>query len=282
MPWFTRFAPSPTGRLHLGHVYAAHVAWQRARESGGKFFLRHEDIDTARCKEDWRVAAEADLRWLGLDWDGEPVIQSRRTVAHQGALERLRALDVLYPCFCTRREIQEEIARIGGAPQGPDGPLYPGTCRALTDSERAARLTGGQEPAWRIDVARAMRMTGPLEWQDRRHGRQLAQPECLGDAILARKDAGTSYHLAVVVDDAWQGVNLVTRGEDLLPSTHLHRLLQALLGLPVPEWEHHPLVRDRSGHRLAKRHDALAVAALREAGWSPGEVLGEARRLADT
>lgn len=280
MPWVTRFAPSPTGQLHLGHVHAARVAWQRARDSGGMFLLRHEDIDTIRCREEWREAAENDLRWLGLLWDGEAVIQSQRRTAHLDALEKLRALGVLYPCFCTRREIQEEIARMGGAPQGPDGPLYPGTCKSLSQEERESRIAGGQEPAWRIDVARATSMTGPLAWQDRRFGRQETFAECLGDAVLARKDAGTSYHLAVVVDDAWQGINLVTRGEDLLPSTHLHRLLQALLGLPVPEWEHHSLVRDASARRLAKRHDDLSLAALRQAGWTPGRVLAEVVRLA--
>lgn len=279
MTWLTRFAPSPTGRLHLGHVHAARIAWQRARESGGKFFLRHEDIDTSRCREEWREAAERDLRWLGLQWDGEAVVQTRRQPAHQEALENLRALGVLYPCFCTRREIQEEIARMGGAPQGPDGPIYPGTCKALSEAERESRLASGHEPAWRIDVERATSMTGRLEWHDLRHGPQIARPECLGDAVLARKDAGTSYHLAVVVDDAWQGINLVTRGEDLLPSTHLHRLLQALLGLPIPQWEHHSLVRDASGRRLAKRHDDLSVAALRDAGWTPEQVLAEASRL---
>ncbi|MFM7182822.1 MAG: tRNA glutamyl-Q(34) synthetase GluQRS [Verrucomicrobiales bacterium] len=282
MPWVTRFAPSPTGRLHLGHVFAASLASQRAREPGGKFLLRHEDIDTSRCRDEWRDAAERDLRWLGLDWDGEAVIQSHRQSAHQDALEKLRALGVLYPCFCTRREILDEIARMGGAPQGPDGPLYPGTCRSLGESERERRLAEGQEPAWRINVAKAMELTGPLEWHDLRHGAQVAQPDCLGDAVLARKDAGTSYHLAVVVDDAWQGINLVTRGEDLLPSTHLHRLLQALLGLPVPEWEHHPLVCDADGRRLAKRHDDLAVATLRERGWLPDDVLAEARKMAGT
>ena len=280
MIWNTRFAPSPTGRLHLGHVHAAHVAWQRARESGGKFVLRHEDIDIGRCRDEWRIAAEEDLRWLGLHWDGEAVVQTRRQSAHQEALEKFRALGVLYPCFCTRREIQDEIARMGGAPQGPDGPLYPRTCKALSENERESRLASGQEPAWRIDVAKAMAMTGPLEWRDLRHGPQIARPECLGDAVLARKDAGTSYHLAVVVDDAWQGINLVTRGEDLLLSTHLHRLLQALLSLPVPDWEHHTLVRDASGRRLAKRHDDLSVATLRETGWTPGQVLTEASRLA--
>lgn len=276
----TRFAPSPTGRLHLGHVFAAEFAWQHARKTGGYFFLRHEDIDAARCKDEWRVAAEQDLWWLGLDWDEEALVQSRRGTAYQEALEKLRALGVLYPCFCTRREIQDEIARMGGAPQGPDGLLYPGTCRSLDEAVRAARMAGGIEHAWRIDTKKAMAMTGPLEWRDLRFGRQFATPECLGDAVLARKDAGTSYHLAVVVDDAWQDINLVTRGEDLLPSTHLHRLLQALLGLPVPDWEHHALVRDAAGRRLAKRHDDLAVCTLRREGWSPEQVLTEARRMA--
>ena len=281
-PWITRFAPSPTGAMHLGHVFAAMVAHGRARESGGRFLLRHEDIDASRCSDAFAAAIEDDLRWLGLTWDGPVLRQSSRLAAYAGALQRLDALGVLYPCFCTRREIQEEIARMGGAPHGPDGPVYPGSCRPNGEAGRtilaAEAPTSTSPPALRLDVAKAMALTGPLEWRDLRHGPQPAMPDMLGDVVLARKDAGTSYHLAVVVDDAWQGVTLVTRGEDILPSTHIHRLLQALLGLPVPTWDHHPLVCDARGVRLAKRDHAMAIATLRAAGWSPDRILEAARR----
>lgn len=226
------------------------------------------------------MGIEEDLRWLGLDWDGPVVCQSDRFDAYADALARLDALGVLYPCFCTRRAIQDEIARIGGAPQGPDGPLYPGTCRRLGCDERAAMAAAaaatGNPPALRLDVAKALAMTGPLGWTDLGHGGQHARPDELGDVVLARKDAGTSYHLAVTVDDAWQGITLVTRGDDLMPSTHVHRLLQALLGLPVPSWDHHRLVRDANGARLAKRDGAMAIATMRDAGWSPRQVLAAA------
>ena len=279
MPAITRFAPSPTGWLHLGHAYAAHWAWQRARSAGGKFFVRMEDGDAGRVRQEYVAAILDDLRWLGLDWDGPVLCQSTRQSAYDSALAALSARGLLYPCFCTRKEIHDEIARMGGAPHGPDGPLYPGNCRHLSAAERADRLQAGENPAWRLDTSAAIRQAGPLVWFDRRHGQQQARPDLLGDVILARKDSACSYHLAVVVDDAWQEIALVTRGEDLLPATHMHRLLQAILDLPVPEWEHHPLVRDAHGRRLAKRDNDRALRTLRDQGWSPEQVL--ARSLAD-
>jgi glutamyl-Q tRNA(Asp) synthetase len=269
----TRFAPSPTGWLHLGHAYAAKVAHDQARQEGGRFLLRFEDIDFTRVKPGYYEAIEEDLRWLGLDWEGSALRQSGRTAAYAAALEDLRRAGVAYPCFCTRREIEEEVARMVSAPHGPEGALYPGTCRRLSEDERNARLAAGQQPAWRLDAMKAAEIAGGLSFTDSRHGRIPVNPGLLGDIILARKDIGTSYHLAVVVDDAFQEVTLVTRGEDLLPSTHVHRLLQALLGFPEPIYLHHALVVDENGVRLAKRHDAFSIRSLREAGFSAADVL---------
>jgi glutamyl-Q tRNA(Asp) synthetase len=269
----TRFAPSPTGFLHLGHAHAAKVARDFAKQSGGRFLLRFEDIDHTRVRPEYYAAIEEDLRWLGLGWDGPALYQSDRGEAYASALGQLRQLGAAYPCFCTRREIEEEVARITGAPHGPEGALYPGTCRALPDDERQSRLAAGAQPAWRLDAVRAAEITGPLSFTDLRHGIHPADPALLGDVVLARKDIGTSYHLAVVVDDAFQQITHVTRGEDLLASTHVHRLLQALLGLPEPRYLHHALVTDENGIRLAKRHDSLSIRALREGGLEPGEVM---------
>lgn len=269
----TRFAPSPTGRLHLGHAYAARVAHDQARKQGGRFLLRFEDIDHTRVKPEFYGAIEEDLHWLGLDWDGPALRQSQRTAAYAAALEDLRRTGVAYPCFCTRREIEDEVARMVSAPHGPEGALYPGTCRRLPEDEKNARLAAGQQPAWRVDAAKAAEIVGELSFTDFRHGRIDVDPGLLGDVVLARKDIGTSYHLAVVVDDAFQEVTLVTRGEDLLPSTHVHRMLQALLNFPEPAYHHHAVVVDESGVRLAKRHDALSIRSLREAGLTPAAVL---------
>jgi glutamyl-Q tRNA(Asp) synthetase len=269
----TRFAPSPTGHLHLGHAYAAKVAHDLARQAGGRFLLRFEDIDHTRVREEYYGAIEDDLRWLSLDWDGPALRQSDRVEAYAAALEQLRRLGAVYPCFCTRREIEDEIARMTGAPHGPEGALYPGTCRRHSDNERETRLAAGAQPAWRLDATRAASIVGPLAFTDLRHGVHRVDPALLGDVVLARKDIGTSYHLAVVVDDAFQQVTHVTRGEDLLSSTHVHRLLQALLGLPEPVYLHHELVTDGQGIRLAKRHDALSLRSLRESGESPAELM---------
>ena len=272
-PPVTRFAPSPTGLLHLGHALAAKVARDLARSGGGRFLLRFEDIDHTRVRPEYEAAIESDLLWLGLEWDGPALRQSTRGEAYAAALDELRRLGVAYPCFCTRREIDEELARMVGAPHGPEGAHYPGTCRDLSPTDRAARLDAGHQPAWRLDATRAARLAGPLSFTDLRHGRHVVDPGLLGDVVLARKDIGTAYHLAVVVDDAFQQITHVTRGEDLLSCTHVHRLLQALLNLPEPAYLHHPLVLDEHGKRLAKRHDALAIAALRESGLTPAETL---------
>lgn len=273
MPIRTRFAPSPTGRLHLGHVFAARVAFSLAREAGGTFLLRHEDIDGPRVREEFYHGIEEDLEWLGLKWDGEALRQTSRIAAYEAALESLRERGLVYPCFCTRREIQEEWARMGAAPQGPEGPVYPGTCMKLTPYERETKLDSGIPYAWRLDSHKASELTGPLTFEDLRFGKIPVDPALLGDVVLARKDIGTAYHLAVVVDDAFQQITHVTRGEDLLSSTHVHRLLQAILGFSEPAYLHHPLVLDESGKRLAKRNDSRSIQTFRQNGLSPADVL---------
>jgi glutamyl-Q tRNA(Asp) synthetase len=271
MPEVTRFAPSPTGWLHLGHAYAALFAHEKA--AGGLFLIRLEDIDGTRARPEYEEAIFEDLAWLGLSWESPVRRQSDHWDDYRAALAKLEALGLLYPCFCTRREIQEEIARAGNAPQGPDGPLYPGTCRNRGLTERAERIAKGEAYALRLDVAKATRLVSQeLVWSDRGHGSFTAKPDVFGDVVLARKDTPASYHLAVVVDDALQGITLVTRGEDLLEATHLHRLLQELLNLPVPEWHHHRLITAETGKRLAKRDDARSLRSLRAAGWTPERV----------
>ena len=275
----TRFAPSPTGHLHLGHVRSAYEGWRAARRGGGRFLLRIEDIDSGRCREEYVGAILEDLAWLGLDWDGPARRQSEHFDDYRAALARLEALGVTYPCFCTRREIEAEIARSGGAPQGEAGRPYPGVCRRLSRAERSLKLGSGADYALRLDLGRAFALTGPLDWTEEGGGatrRMEADPAPLGDVILARKEFPASYHLAVTLDDAIQGVTLVTRGEDLMPATDIHRVLQALLGLPTPRYRHHGLLTDESGRRLAKRDRALAVRAMRATGMTPAEVLARA------
>jgi glutamyl-Q tRNA(Asp) synthetase len=268
----TRFAPSPTGGLHLGHAHSALFAAAR----GARFILRIEDIDAGRCRPEFADAILADLHWLGLSWEQPVRRQSEHMDDYRAALDRLDGLGLLYPCFCTRRDIADEVARSGHAPHGPDGALYPGTCRGLASAERQRRRSAGQPYALRLDAAGAAALAGPLSWRDLGRGTLAADPLLFGDVVLARKDTPASYHLAVTVDDARQGVTLVTRGEDLFAASHLHRLLQALLGLPVPEWHHHGLLTDDHGRRFAKRDRSLTLRALREAGHTPAEV----RRMA--
>ncbi|MBV8739754.1 MAG: tRNA glutamyl-Q(34) synthetase GluQRS [Alphaproteobacteria bacterium] len=275
----TRFAPSPTGYLHLGHVRSALEGWRAAREKGGRFLLRLEDIDRSRCRDEYAAALLEDLTWLGIDWDGPVRRQSEHFDDYREALGRLAELGMLYPCFCTRREIRAEIARAGGAPQGEAGPLYPGTCRQLDLADRIAKERAGLDFALRLDFACALALTGPLDWIEEGGGAPQhvnADPGMLGDVVLARKDTPASYHLAVTVDDALQGVTLVTRGEDLATATHIHRVLQALLGLPTPLYRHHLLLTDAEGRRLAKRDRALTIRAMRASGMRPSEVVAQA------
>lgn len=249
----TRFAPSPNGPLHLGHAYAAVVSHDLARGAGGEFLVRIEDIDGPRSRPELAESFLADLDWLGLSRDGAVVRQSDRLASYATAADRLRAMGLLYPCTCTRAEIAAAATR-----QGPDGPVYPGTCRDRTASQGDA--------AWRLDMAAAMARAGPLVWEDALAGPQTARPDWFGDVVLVRKDAPASYHLAATLDDAADGITLVTRGVDLFAATHVHRLLQALLGLPVPRWHHHGLLVEANGRKLAKRRGAPALADLRQAG----------------
>ncbi len=261
----TRFAPSPTGYLHAGHALAARTAWQRARAAGGRFLLRLEDIDPERCRPIYAAALLDDLRWLGLDWDGPVLRQSARFALYRVALDGLAARKLVYPCFCSRAEIAREVARSASAPHGPDGAvLYPGTCRALPAAVRAARLAAGAPHVWRLDLAAALAGAPVLEFFDEGCGIVRARPEMFGDAVLGRRDIPASYHLCVCFDDAAQGVTLVTRGADLLEATHLHRLLQHLMGWAVPAYAHHALVVGADGRRLSKREGARPLRERKE------------------
>lgn len=271
-PIVTRFAPSPTGLLHLGHAYSAWFAWHAAQKAGGRFLLRLEDIDRSRCRPEFEAAIVEDLAWLGLAWETPVRRQSGHFPDYRRALGQLDARGLIYPCFCTRADIAAEINNADAAPHGPDGPVYPGTCRHLPWEEAEERKAAGIPFALRLKVDDALAATGPLTWTDLDKGEQRVQAAVFGDVVLARKDTPTSYHLAVTVDDALQGVTLVTRGVDLFAATHIHRLLQALLDLPVPAYRHHGLLTDADGRRFAKRDKALTLRALREAGTSPPEV----------
>ena len=270
----SRFAPSPTGQLHLGHAYAALFAYELAMENGGSFLLRFEDIDTTRVRNHYYLAIEQDLAWLGIRWDGTPIRQKDRLPAYADALEKLKSMQVVYPCFCTRREIQQEIEAMSHAPHGPEGePIYPGICRALSAKQREEKMAKGEAHCWRLDAYRASELSGPLVFEDKIKGFINVDPLLLGDVVLARKDIATSYHLAVVTDDHFQGVTDVTRGEDLLSSTHVHRLLQGLLGMAAPVYHHHRLILDDAGQRLAKRNEPLSLSALRGEGKKREDIL---------
>ncbi len=268
----TRFAPSPTGELHLGSAYSARIAWSRAREVGGTFLVRIEDIDIRRCRREYETAMLADLRWLGLAWDGEVRRQSDHFADYGRVLDRLDERGLVYPCFCTRADIAASTSAPHPPAMGPDGPLYPGTCRHLSNEQRWRRIAAGVEHCMRFDCARAAEQAGPYSFFDEGLGRIEGQPLLMGDFVIARKDTPTSYHLSVTVDDHLQGVTLVTRGIDLLPSTHVHALLQTLLGYVAPQYAHHPLLTDATGRRFAKRDRDLTIRSLRESGKTPGEV----------
>ena len=263
----TRFAPSPTGLLHIGNGFSALTGWQRARARGGRFCLRIEDIDNTRCRPAFDAAILADLAWLGIDWDGPVLRQSQRLAVYAEAVAQLRGRGLLYPCFCSRADIAAAVA----APHGPDGPLYTGTCRHLSQDERAEHMAA-KAFAWRLDIGAALAQTGRLNWIDAEAGRVAADPLAGGDIVIARKDLGVSYHLAVVIDDAAQGVTEVVRGIDLFPASHVQRLLQALLGLPETTYYHHRLIMAPDGRRLAKRDQGATLASLRTGGTGPEEL----------
>jgi len=272
MEVFTRFAPSSTGHLHLGHAYSAWLGWQRARISGGSFLLRIEDIDNTRCKPEFMRSILEDLRWLGLDWDGDIRVQSDYLPEYRAALQKLEARGVLYPCFCSR----SEIARALAAPHGGEQ-TYPGTCRHLSDDERAARAAAGINYAIRLNVELALEAVKDFGFYEEDIGYIDGRPETLGDVVLSRRDNMASYHLCVVHDDAAQKISHVTRGRDLFDATHTHVLLQRLLGLPTPTYAHHPLITDAAGRRLAKREGAATLRDMRRSGVSAAAVLGQLR-----
>lgn len=289
--YIDRFAPSPTGELHLGHAFSALVGWRAAEAAGGRFLLRIEDLDQGRARPEFVEGIFRDLAWLGLTWEQPVLFQSTRLPAYRAALDRLTSAGLTYPCICTRRDITEAISapQEGALPErslgGPDGPVYPGTCRGR-------RHQPGEAAAVRLDMRRAIASLGgpgavaALNFEERdagpfgETGEIHLDPEALlsgaGDVVLARRDGVPAYHLAVVADDAGQSVTHVTRGRDLFPATPIHRLLQALLGLATPVYRHHRLIRDATGKRLAKRDHAHSLAQLRADGWQPGDVL---RRL---
>lgn len=263
-----RFAPSPNGPLHLGHAWSAIVGHDLAQARGGRFLLRVEDIDGARSRPGLAAEFRTDLAWLGLAFDEVPA-QSTRLASYAAAAGRLRAAGLLYPCTCTRAHIEALAPRMGA-----EGLIYPGTCKGRA-------VDPALPAAWRLDVEAALARTGPLSWEDELHGPQAADPREFGDVVLVRKDAPASYHLAATLDDAADGVTLVTRGMDLFAATHVHRLLQALLGLPVPRWHHHALLLDGSGQKLAKRRGSgrsgFGLADRREKG-EDGRALADALR----
>ena len=264
-----RFAPSPNGRLHLGHAYSALLNLEAARAAGGRFLIRIEDIDTLRCAPALAEAALADLAWLGVVSDEPVFYQSRHLADYRAAQDKLAALDLLYPCFCSRKD----IAAHAGEARDPEGqPLYPGICKSLSAAERDRRIAKGEPHAFRLDMARALAfVTQPLTFGE--NGiRIAADPARWGDVILLRKDIGTSYHIAVCIDDARQAISDVIRGRDLFQATSIHRLIQQLLGLPEPRYRHHDLIGDETGRKLSKSRLSRALADLRADGVTPAEI----------
>ena len=268
-----RFAPSPNGLLHLGHAYAAMVAHDYARDRGGRFLLRIEDIDAGRSRGEFVDAILEDLHWLGLDWDEDVIFQSERLDSYAAAADELKKRGLLYRCFCSRAELRyaQEQSSL------PDGPVYPGTCRHM-DPDLSRKRAETEPHSWRLDIAKAMATAGPLRWLDKGHGPQSCQPEQLGDVILVPKEMPVAYHLAVTLDDARDGITRVVRGHDLFTSTHVHRLLQSLLSLPTPVYFHHPLLRDEGGQKLAKSRDSASLSVLRSEGRNGHELLQDLRQ----
>jgi glutamyl-Q tRNA(Asp) synthetase len=277
----TRFAPSPTGLLHLGHAFAASAAWRAARQASGRFLLRLEDIDPQRCRPAYAAAALEDLAWLGFVSDAPVRVQSEHLPEYRAALEDLAARRLAYPCFCSRADIAREVAAAAAAPHpaeahAPAPALYPGTCRHFPASLRAEKLAAGTPHAWRLDMQAALATAPNLRFYEQTEGWVTANPAPFGDVVLGRRDVPASYHLCVTHDDALQGVTLVTRAHDLKPATHLHVLLQHLMHWPTPTYAHHPLLTGPTGARLSKRDGAVPIRDLRAKGLPPDELLRQA------
>jgi len=269
----TRFAPSPTGHLHIGHAYSAIFAQNLAKNTNDQFLLRIEDIDTTRCRKEFEKGIFEDLKWLGLEWL-EPVRrQSEHLDDYLLALSKLDEEKLIYPCFCTRAKIKEEIERAGVAPHSYGEAVYPGFCKKLTTLEREELIEKGHVPALRLDMTAAFRRTGVIEWRDYEKGKVRSDPRIHGDIVLARKDIKTSYHLSATIDDHIQGVTLVTRGEDLEGVTDIHRLLQEILNLEEPEYLHHKILKDEQGNKFSKRSRSTSIQSLRAAGYTQTEII---------
>ncbi len=262
----TRFAPSPNGYLHMGHAYSAVLAHDLARAKGGEFCLRIEDIDAGRSRPEYVEAIYADLGWLGLEWDDAPVFQSARLASYDTAAAQLKAMELLYPCSCTRAQIEKAAQT-----KGPEGLVYPGTCRG-------GKADLSKPHSWRLDMARAVEIAGPLHWHDMAAGTVQAAPAIFGDVVLVRKDAPASYHLAATLDDAADGMTNIVRGMDLFTATHIHRLLQALLELPTPAYHHHPLLTGADGRKLSKSEKAPSLSQLRQSGADGRQIAGDLRK----
>lgn len=276
----TRFAPSPSGDLHLGHAYSAKLNYDFAMENNGEFIIRIEDIDHLRCKVAYEKSIFDDLKWLGLIWPTPVRRQSEHFDDYKMALDKLEHMGLLYPCFCSRKDIRDEINESARAPHmlpksGPEGIIYPGICRHLNDNERREKLKEGQPHALRLNMAKALKLVArPLYWTDAKTGKQRADPALLGDVVLARKDFPTSYHLSVVVDDHIQQISHVIRGQDLYYASHIQRLLQHLLGLNTVIYDHHALLTTPDGNRLAKRDKSITLKSIIESGLRPDQIDG--------
>ena len=269
----TRFAPSPTGHMHLGHAFSALFAYELAKKINGKFFVRIEDIDQNRSSKIFEDSIFEDLDWLEIKYEKKIRRQSKHMDDYKAAIEELNRLGVIYPCFCSRSDIKAEIMRAGNAPHEEDNLFYPGTCRRLTEQERIKKLEKDNSFAWRLNIRAAAKKIGNLVWEDIRLGSHTVPVGTIGDVVLARKDILTSYHLSVTLDDHIQRIGLVSRGEDLVSATHIHKMLQMLLGLKTPIYFHHPLILDSNGKRLSKRNRAQTLKSLKAKGYKREDVI---------
>jgi glutamyl-Q tRNA(Asp) synthetase len=268
----TRFAPSPSGLLHLGHAYSALFAEKEAKDGDGTLLLRFEDIDGERCDPIYEKQIEEDLSWLNIQWEDNPRRQSEHLTDYSAALKKLESLNIIYPCFLSRRELNDALSAPHNIPTQTNNIMPLNTDQYLSETERERRIKKEEPFALRLRMTAALKMVGPLYWHDIDKGPQIARPEIFGDAVIGRKDIPTSYHLSVVVDDAIQKVTTVTRGNDLFEATHLHRLLQELLGLHVPLYKHHKILTDNKGQRMAKRDKSITLQSLRLSGKKPADI----------
>ena len=269
----TRFAPSPTGHMHLGHVFSALFSYEAAKKLGGKFILRIEDIDSQRSSKVFEESIYEDLEWLQIKYSTGIRYQADHMDDYKGAIKELQKLDMVYPCFCSRSDIKAEIMRAGNAPHEEETSIYPGTCRRLSKEERIKKIAIGTSFAWRLNIRAAAKKLGNLVWRDLRLGKHTVPVGTMGDVVLARKDVPTSYHLSATLDDHIQRIGLVTRGEDLVSATHVHKIIQSLLELKSPIYLHHPLILDSKGVRLSKRTRAQTIKSLKTSGLKRNDVI---------